>query len=351
MAIAQFSQYYDAIYSMVNTDKPFIIYGAGVNGQKVSEYLKDYPAKLIAFCDSDQQKHGLLFCGYPVISPQEAVESGYTIVVASTWYLQIIDNLTQLGAKAIYNLSLIGVAKEPLVKKIRDRLNWLEQRFTDQASRDMLHQLLNYLTNHQATKLPLSNYLQYRHPQLVNRASLKLIDGGACLGESLDTFADYLPDNISMLCLEPEQDNLTKLKQRIVKGGLEQNVKVIAAGLWSSETTLRFSSASQSGSNANCNVSQDGNIVINTTTIDQLCQQYDFLPDLIKMDIEGAEVAALQGAAETIRNHKPKLAICLYHHLDDLWRIPEYIDSLRSDYQMSLGHHTDGWFETVLYCY
>lgn len=38
----------------------------------------------------------------------------------------------------------------------------------------------------------------------------------------------------------------------------------------------------------------------------------------IKMDIEGSEMAALMGAKETIKRHKPYLAICVYHRKNDL---------------------------------
>lgn len=38
--------------------------------------------------------------------------------------------------------------------------------------------------------------------------------------------------------------------------------------------------------------------------------------DFITMDIEGAEIEALEGAKETLRNNDVKLAIASYHKID-----------------------------------
>ena len=48
---------------------------------------------------------------------------------------------------------------------------------------------------------------------------------------------------------------------------------------------------------------------------------------LIKMDIEGAELAALKGAKKIIERQMPVLAICVYHNREDLVEIPHVINS------------------------
>ena len=69
----------------------------------------------------------------------------------------------------------------------------------------------------------------------------------------------------------------------------------------------------------------------------------------IKMDIEGSEMRALSGARHLITTCKPKLAICIYHKLDDLWKIPLYIHSLVPEYKFYVRHHSILYVDTVLY--
>ena len=67
------------------------------------------------------------------------------------------------------------------------------------------------------------------------------------------------------------------------------------------------------------------------------------------MDIEGSELEALKGAAETIKKWRPKLAISIYHKYEDIIEIPEYILSIVPDYSFYIRHYSSDIWETVLY--
>ena len=69
----------------------------------------------------------------------------------------------------------------------------------------------------------------------------------------------------------------------------------------------------------------------------------------VKMNIEGAEIDALQGGWNAICKWLPRLAISVYHRASDLWRIPEVISEISSEYQLYLRQHDGGIIETVLY--
>lgn len=71
--------------------------------------------------------------------------------------------------------------------------------------------------------------------------------------------------------------------------------------------------------------------------------------DFIKMDIEGAELFALRGASETIKKFKPKLAIAIYHSMEDFINIPKWISDLDLGYELFIDHFTIHAEETICF--
>lgn len=89
---------------------------------------------------------------------------------------------------------------------------------------------------------------------------------------------------------------------------------------------------------------------VNVTTIDNYIKRNDILPpNLIKMDIEGAELPALEGAIKTIQKYRPQLAISIYHTDNDFINIPLYLSKNLENYSFGLGHYSYKNSETVLY--
>jgi len=87
-----------------------------------------------------------------------------------------------------------------------------------------------------------------------------------------------------------------------------------------------------------------------TVSIDALVKEKNITKlDFIKMDIEGTEPKALEGAIESIRKFRPKLAIANYHSMEDFVNIPKWILDLNLDYEIFIGHYTIHHEETVLF--
>jgi FkbM family methyltransferase len=87
-----------------------------------------------------------------------------------------------------------------------------------------------------------------------------------------------------------------------------------------------------------------------TLAVDDFVKQNNISKiDFIKMDIEGAEPFALEGALETIKKHKPKLAIAIYHGMDDFVNIPNWILNLNLGYEIFIDHFTIHAEETICF--
>lgn len=88
-------------------------------------------------------------------------------------------------------------------------------------------------------------------------------------------------------------------------------------------------------------------VTVPITTLDHVMS--DETVGFIKMDIEGAELDALRGAANVIARDRPFLAISVYHKPGDVLALMQYIHEIVPDYQFWLRHYGALFYETVLY--
>lgn len=125
-------------------------------------------------------------------------------------------------------------------------------------------------------------------------------------------------------------------------------------GLWSKNAKLSFIENGGSSQVVDSEMMQDdSSSVVEVRTLDSIIinemRNENDTQLFIKMDIEGAELEALKGARQVISLYKPRLAICIYHEVEDFLTIPEYILSLRDDYKFYYRHNSMGWADSVLY--
>lgn len=77
---------------------------------------------------------------------------------------------------------------------------------------------------------------------------------------------------------------------------------------------------------------------VHITTLDEYVRQKQLSRvDFIKADIEGSERGMLEGATETLRRFKPKLAICTYHLPDDPDVLAYIIKKANPEYHIEFG--------------
>lgn len=171
------------------------------------------------------------------------------------------------------------------------------------------------------------------------------VDCGSFDGNTSVILGNMIKDKLKkIVAFEPMADNIELCESNIKQIGVDY--KIINKGVWEKTTSIYFRMAEHGMLVMSENDEKDSTR-LEVTSLDETIG--DAKVTFIKMDIEGSELNALKGAKKIIQEQKPKLAICIYHLVDDFYRIPEYILSLNSDYRLFIRHYGTNSSETVLY--
>ena len=143
-----------------------------------------------------------------------------------------------------------------------------------------------------------------------------------------------------VVAIEPGPEALTCLRANLAKEIAAGRVIVYPKGVWSKDDSLILSADDSSAGRSVMRHPRDtrGLIRVPLTTIDKIVAELQLeRVDFIKMDIEGAEVPALEGARGTLARFKPRLAIAGYHNRDDAITIPAAVLKAYSGYRFECG--------------
>ena len=158
------------------------------------------------------------------------------------------------------------------------------------------------------------------------------IDGGAYDGA---TAVDFAKEGAQVYAFEMNASNYKNCLAPAEKFGF----KIENLGLSNQEGDAFYSVGRAGSRKLSINSNKKG-IAGRFTDLDTYVTKNE-LPrvDYIKLDIEGAELDMLHGAAKTITRWKPKMAVSAYHKPEDLWTLATYIKSLRPDYEFAFRHY------------
>lgn len=275
------------------------MFGAGVAGRYLMETFKDIEFE----CYIDNKCAGSTCKQLPVVSIREFMEKfpdGVVVISSRIYYREILEQLLEEGLP-IKNIINVGAASDKL------------------------------------------RHLQYFDlPQLTSVRQKKeiFVDGGCFDGDTSVGFYNWCLGNGEVYAWEPDPVNLMQCKQLFEANSIPYHL--IPKGLWNEPKELRMKM------NGGCSAitDEEGDTQVIVDSIDREIREP---VTFIKMDIEGSEFEALLGARKMITQHKPKLAISIYHKPEDIWRLPILIHEFNPEYKFYLRHYSFSWSETVLY--
>jgi FkbM family methyltransferase len=325
-----------------------VIFGAGQVGRHVIRGLRKMDCEPLCFCED--KRHDIDVDGLAVIPTKEAIRRylDALYVIALHQPAETIKRLTWLGVEA---QSWVQFAfRYPTVLLPYCFLSAFPARITSKEK-----EAWTIWADEESTK-EYANQIVWRHSQGRGYLSPKLdiddiyfpadlfdlrqdevfVDCGAYDGDTIRAFRAHGGDGHE-IAFEPDQNNYLELHRNF------PNIVALRMAVGAKKGRMPF----DTGQGVSSSLGK-GQEVVDCDALDHLLAGLH--PTFIKMDIEGAELDALHGAAKTIKTHKPVLAICLYHKPTDLWEIPLYIRSIAPDYRLYLRRYAEDCWESVLYC-
>jgi FkbM family methyltransferase len=391
----------DYLRAAINGTIPIVLFGTGAVGKELCQVLKLHAVQPVCFCDNNPSQVGCRHFGIPVISFAELKQThhDHLVVVASCKYAaEIRQQLLDHGFSAERIISVSSIARPDLLghyhfyytkntqhslsikdlENNREELTAAYQLFADKRSKDLFVDRLSLFTS-KLDFLQFSKYMDdyselnekerdsfpfYVSPEdygyfnndiVCLKEGETLVDGGSFNGLSAATFAKTCEKKKltykRIFSFEPDSGNFSVLQHNTAH---LPNTTCIQLGLWSHAATLTFLSAGECDPGAlleACSTkgafTYSNKVAVQTISIDE--QFPDEEITFIKLDIEGAEMEAMQGAANAIRRCRPKLAISAYHKHSDIYQLPLLIHSLYPEYKFYLRQFGYTLFDMVLF--
>ena len=132
------------------------------------------------------------------------------------------------------------------------------------------------------------------------KSEMIIYDVGANVGFYSLLASVLTGDNGKVFSFEPLPENLYYLKKHIELNSLE-NIKIIEKAVVDRTSTTYFTA---SDNRSKSHLSNNGEIKVETISLDEFIAQGNPQPDLIKMDIEGSEFDALIGTRGLLKSKK-----------------------------------------------
>ena len=336
--------------TLKDSDKPLVLYGMGLGAEKIMSELEQRGMRADDIFASDEFVRGHSFKGYKVLRYSEVCEKykDFNVVLCFASHIdEVIDRIAEIDSEHTVFAPDVPVAGGGLFT--REYITENEEKFeraysllADEESKRVYKDILNFKVSGKIKYL-LSSFCDKSkvYSDILNlNENEEIIDLGAYDGDTIREFTAATGGKYKHItALEPDKKSYKKLLKNT--DGMK-NISTLNMGVWNKRDTLIFDA--EAGRNSK--LSAEG-VSVEVTDIDSL----NIAPTFIKMDIEGSEMKALEGAEKTIKKYLPKLYICAYHRNEDLFALPLKIKELSEKYKIYFRHskYIPAW-ESNFYC-
>ncbi|MBP9989682.1 MAG: FkbM family methyltransferase [Ruminococcus sp.] len=335
------------------TELPIMLYGMGNGTDMIISELKKNSIEFAEIFASDEFVRGHYFHEKKVLKYSEICEKYDDFVIVLCFAIhdeKMLNKIKMLSEKhTVYapNVPIVndGVFTKEYVEQHNEEFDTAYSLLSDDFSRKSFIDVLNFKVSGKpeylfsCEKRKEEVYTEYLH---LNDEEI-FMDLGAYDGDTVREFLKATKNKYKkIIAVEADEKNYSKL----LKNTQEiSDISTLNIAAWDKKETLHF----EKKKGRNSKLSSCGKIEVQADSVDNILNGEKIT--VLKMDIEGSEEKALNGAQKTISVFKPKLYVCAYHRNSDMFRLPIIINKLCPDYKFYFCHHPyiPAW-ESNFYC-
>ena len=325
--------------SLKNADKPILLYGMGNGADMIIKVLESYGIDYEDTFASDGFVRGHSFHGKRVLSFSEAKEKYGDFIIIVTFAVHDDKTMSFISELSdnfeLYAPTVSVVDGSPFTleffKDNEDNFKKAYEMLADEKSKEDYLNILRFKLSGDVKYLlkAHSEKMKLYDDVLSLSEDEAIVDLGAYDGDTIREFLNVTGGKYkSIIALEPDEKNFRKLERKTE--GLP-NLTRLNLGAWDKEETLYF--AKKSGRNSRL---EESGVPVSFNSVDNIVKEK---VTFIKMDIEGAELKALEGAKNTVALYKPNLYVCAYHRNEDMFTLPFKIKELFEGYKIYFRQH------------
>ena len=354
------------------------IWGAGETGQEFYTHIRKNRPDLEVLGFIDSYKNGN-YCGFKGFQPEQLLKDpNPMLIICSMFWGEIIKIIGDFYSKNFLVLSNEIICecsqlrsfgsfyfKESDSNSMNKRLDKLMPYFNTDHDREIFQNLFNLRVNRQETMfMDYMNELcekqnnSYKNkdkyvPNIKQKKIKHIIEGGMYDGEDTYNLLKIFKESSEFKKIYSFEPYIDALRAGDFFNKIDFNkCEVVQKILWDSCEKLVFNVDKNNPGNSSIERAEDvevGDLEIHhSVTIDDFAQKNNISVDLIKLDIEGAEINALMGAEKSIIKYKPFMAISIYHRKQDMFEIPELLIKFDPNYRFSMSVSGPSFIDMVL---
>lgn len=322
--------------------RPIFLYGTGNGGDKILDVCKVFNIPVEGVFASSDFVRNRTFRDFPVQSLQmieEKYGDDFVVLLAfGTTLSTVAENIRKVAEKHTLFIPEVPLYGKELFTfeyylENLEKIEYAYSLFEDERSKSLYEDMIEFRLSGRPKCLANAEEMEISYRDLMAGDKYGyVIDCGAYKGDSTQMIARVLEPK-TILAIEPDPKTFTKLSA-YAENETNSTVKVLNAAVGNECGTLQFMSSASRGS-AKEGLSRSAKTKeVSLVTLDSL--EIDERIDLIKLDVEGEEEKAIEGALRMIERDRPSMAVSVYHRTGDIFELTKLLHRLLPSHELHL---------------